>query len=1224
MMRYWKSCAFAAVAALLVTPCTEWQVNRRRLTEFRRRCQRLGASLEAMPGESRALGAVTTLGSTQDGIRRLAAGSLPAHDPGMERLLLRFSGTIGAENAFVLDRAGIVVGNALEPNPPLPPRHLGLRPYFQAAIHGHSNSYAALGGRSGERGLYVAAPVAHGADGVPVGVVVAKMGFQEVDALLQGETGRFALVSPEGVVFSANVPDWLFRVEGGQAQAALARRAPRTAPAFAGREPRVLARDSRFRSSVEQVIDWQDPGGAWKLVGLADPDSLFGPLDRVLLSAMVFLTAFLAGAVWLERRRRILEASRHREDLAAVLVEGKRLAEQSAKAKADFLANMSHEIRTPLNAIIGMAHLGLKADPNRTLGRILATAEHLLAMLNGVLDASKLEAGKVELERVDFPLATVLGKVEDLLAHQAAAKGLVLAFASDPRIPAWLTGDPGRLGQVLINLADNAVKFTERGGVQVRVDLVEDTGEGVLLHFSVRDTGLGLSGPERERLFRSFHQGDPSIARKHGGTGLGLAICKDLVALMGGELGVESEPGQGSTFWFELRLGKGASPGGAAVQQAGAGRQPVPAPVRILLAEDDGTNREIAVELLREAGFGVEVAENGAEAVRMVSENPYDLVLMDVQMPVMDGLAATAEIRRIPALAHLPIVALTASARPGDPERCRAAGMDGHIAKPLDPQELWREVGRWLPPGPTGGGSGPGAASVDGPAEELPSGIPGLDVAAGLNRAQGKRAVYLGLLRSFAAGRGVDPAEIRRALEDGDREAAERMAHTAKGLLGNLGAGPLEQWAGSLERSIHQGRTRETLDSLVDGLEIRTAELARQLRLRLPVHPVAGPGIPAGEAVAKEGETVLVVDDNPDNLAVMAGLLEGLYRVKLAGSGEQGLRRAVEAPQPDLILLDVMMPGSDGYDVMRRLKLDPRTRDIPVIFLTGRNRPEDERRGLEMGAVDYLAKPVSPPILLSRVGNHLKLKGIRDFLKSQNLYLEREVARRTREVAAIQDVTILTMASMAETRDNETGAHIRRTQHYVRLLARELRSHPRFRAFLTEENLDLLFKSAPLHDIGKVGIPDSILLKPGRLTPEEFEIMKRHTTLGRAAIEAAERQLGTPVAFLAIAKEIAEGHQEKWDGSGYPAGLKGDAIPISARLMAVADVYDALISRRVYKPALSHETAMKLMLNGRGSHFDPDILDAFVATAESFREVALRFQDPSPDLAERELRKHRI
>ncbi len=301
---------------------------------------------------------------------------------------------------------------------------------------------------------------------------------------------------------------------------------------------------------------------------------------------------------------------------------------------------------------------------------------------------------------------------------------------------------------------------------------------------------------------------------------------------------------------------------------------------------------------------------------------------------------------------------------------------------------------------------------------------------------------------------------------------------------------------------------------------------------------------------------------------------------------------------------------------MARLMDLPGVRDVPVIFLTARSEARDEQLGLDLGAVDYITKPMSAPILRARVASHLKLKAARDFLRNQNSYLESEVARRTREVGAIQDVTIQAMASMAETRDNETGGHIRRTQHYVRILARHLQRHPRFSHFLADGNIELMFKSAPLHDIGKVGIPDRILLKAGRLTAAEFEIMKRHTTLGREAIEAAERHLGTPLAFLAIAKEIAEWHQEKWDGSGYPAGLKGDAIPIAARLMAVADVYDALISERVYKSALPHQAALRIMEQGRGTHFDPDVLDAFLATTEAFREVAARFKDSDRDHAE--------
>ena len=361
--------------------------------------------------------------------------------------------------------------------------------------------------------------------------------------------------------------------------------------------------------------------------------------------------------------------------------------------------------------------------------------------------------------------------------------------------------------------------------------------------------------------------------------------------------------------------------------------------------------------------------------------------------------------------------------------------------------------------------------------------------------------------------------------------------------------------------------------------------------------------------------TILVVDDTPDNLMLMADLLQDRYRVKAANSGEKALHILQGDPLPDLILLDVMMPGLSGYDVAEQLQRDKRTQHIPIIFLTAMAATEDELHGLELGAADYITKPISPPIVLARVETQLKVKAAADFLRDQNDYLEQEVQRRTREVTAIQDVTIQAMASLAETRDNETGNHIRRTQNYVKLLSELLREHPRFKHFLDDETIKLLFKSAPLHDIGKIGIPDRILLKPGRFTPEEFEIMKTHTTLGRDAIQHAENQLGVAVDFLHFAKEIAYSHQEKWDGSGYPQGLAADDIPISARLMAVADVYDALISRRVYKPGMPHEQAVAIIRDGRGTHFDPDICDAFLANTEQFREIAERFADSDQDMA---------
>jgi putative two-component system response regulator len=356
-----------------------------------------------------------------------------------------------------------------------------------------------------------------------------------------------------------------------------------------------------------------------------------------------------------------------------------------------------------------------------------------------------------------------------------------------------------------------------------------------------------------------------------------------------------------------------------------------------------------------------------------------------------------------------------------------------------------------------------------------------------------------------------------------------------------------------------------------------------------------------------ERPIVLVVDDTAESLALMSSLLKSDYRVKVANGGGKALELAAAEPRPDLILLDVVMPEMDGYEVCSRLKAEAATRDLPVVFLTARSDAEDERRGLELGAVDYIIKPISPPTFMARIKNHLALKAAADFLRDKSDYLEKIVDRRTLEVRAIQEVTIMALASLAETRDNETGNHIRRTQSYVRILAEELKDDPRFSLSLSEYGIRMITRSAPLHDIGKVGIPDSILLKPGKLDAAEFEIMKRHTILGKEAIEHAEKALGSQVEFLSAAKEIALSHHERWDGSGYPQGLAGDAIPLSARLMALADVYDALISRRVYKEGMPHEEAARIILEGRGTQFDPDVVEAFELAQDKFKDTARSF-----------------
>jgi putative two-component system response regulator len=345
---------------------------------------------------------------------------------------------------------------------------------------------------------------------------------------------------------------------------------------------------------------------------------------------------------------------------------------------------------------------------------------------------------------------------------------------------------------------------------------------------------------------------------------------------------------------------------------------------------------------------------------------------------------------------------------------------------------------------------------------------------------------------------------------------------------------------------------------------------------------------------------VLIVDDVKANVDVLVQALRHDYKLSVALDGESALAIARKA-KPDLILLDVSMPDMDGYQVCRRLMSDEAMRDIPVILQTALSDAEDEAWGLALGAVDYITKPFNAELLRARVRNHIELKRHRDDL-------ERLVQERTRDLQRTQTVMIESLGTLAEFRDPETGGHIKRTQAYVKALSLCLRRNPQYAPLLTDAYIELLRISAPLHDVGKLGVPDSVLLKPGKLDDAEFEQMKRHTVFGNEALRISEEKLG-PDTFLHTAREIAYTHHEKWDGSGYPQGLKKDQIPLSGRLMAVADVYDALISKRVYKPPMPHEKAVEIIRAGSGTHFDPDLAEAFLGICETFRNIALTYAD---------------
>jgi PAS domain S-box-containing protein len=563
-----------------------------------------------------------------------------------------------------------------------------------------------------------------------------------------------------------------------------------------------------------------------------------------------------------EKKRTQAELERYRQHLETLVAErtialsqAKEQAESASHSKSAFLANMSHEIRTPMNAILGLTHLALRdaeitPAQHERLSKVAGAAKHLLSIINDVLDISKIEAGKLTLENTDFSLAHVIATAHDLVAERAEARHLPIDIDIDPQLPPLMRGDPLRIQQVLVNFLSNAVKFSEHGSITLSARRLGEDEKGLHVRFAVSDTGVGMSPEVQSRLFIPFEQADSSTTRRYGGTGLGLAISSRLVQAMQGEIDVDSAPGRGSTFWFTAILAPARYTAQTPASDSG---QPAPQLLRlgaqVLLAEDNAINEEVASELLRLAGLIVDVAHDGGEAVAMASRKHYDLVLMDMQMPVMDGFAATRGIRALPGWADIPIIAVTADAFSDARASCLAAGMNDHIAKPFDPHALYALLARWLPPV-----TAKTATSADAASEAGLAGIPGLDVKAGLRAVRGKMGSYRRLLGNFAETHDGDFSRIQQCIADGNHEEALRLAHSLKGVAATLGAHDVQQTALALELALKENPQAAPVGRLIEQVAVAYRSLCRALAelQETPALPVEQ-GIPgsAGELIAE-------------------------------------------------------------------------------------------------------------------------------------------------------------------------------------------------------------------------------------------------------------------------------------------------------------------------------------------------------------------------------------
>lgn len=867
--------------------------------------------------------------------------------------------------------------------------------------------------------------------------------------------------------------------------------------------------------------------------------------------------------------------------------------------KSEFLANMSHEIRTPINAILGYNEMIMKETGESHTSmyalNVQSAGRTLLSLVNDILDYTNMEKSTLVLKKEAYSVGDVLQDVFSYAEYYSEKKGLEMRLCIDESMPQMLHGDAVRISQIMDNLISNAVKYTKEGYVEISLQWQTVSDKQGILRVQVKDSGIGMKEADIKKISQSFIRFDNQQTRNIQGIGLGLTIVTRLLHLMGSTLEVQSELGQGSVFSFELQqdivdntpIGKYERNSNYSLMEM---EEEFEAPeAKILVVDDMVMNLDLLKGMLKNTKMQIDTAINGMDALEKVQKHKYHLILMDHMMPVMDGVEALQCIRERKLCAGVPIIVLTANAVGNTKEMYLKEGFEDYLSKPIQQRKLLAVLKHYLPEelirvkaAVEDKNSQPDMAK---PSVGFLEKLSLLDTNIGMQYCCNNEDFYKEMLQSYLSSNKY--GDVCRFFEEENWDRYRIQVHALKSTSLAIGAVKLSEAAKELEMAAKEARIdyiKENHHATVDEYKALLELLENVLNNK----DNAAENQPQAKVI-QEKELILVVDDDTINLKIADKMLGESYKVKGVKSGQEALEYLKESI-PNLILLDLHMPEMDGFEVIRRLKGNDEWRNIPVVFLTADNDREIEVRGFGEGALDFITKPFIADIMLQRIKRILELDHLQKNLQMEVKKQTKTAEERREKVERLSLQVMLTLANTIDAKDSYTNGHSERVAEYAKEIAKRLGK--------SEQEQQDIYYAGLLHDIGKIGIPDTIINKTSSLTDEEYAIIKSHPLIGSDILKKMDEIPGLSVG--------AHWHHELYNGGGYPDGLKGEEIPEMARIIGVADAYDAMTSKRSYRDVLPQDVVREEIVKGKGIQFDPKFADIMLQMIDEDRNYEMK------------------